>query len=746
MPLRRSLLTVLCLAIFGTVPTVAQEKDPFAEWDRLHAQQSQNAQQTQKSRLAEQTKRPSPTDTPAVVDKSVLDKPIVEKTSADKAIAEKPGEKASVTYFSASQPSTPTAESAKPKIAAAIPLREKTPTRVAVERLRAEVQAVKAEGVATANLPADSASIEISQKNAAKVSTVAMLDGESEQLRAQEIRNANFSNADEPARRNTIRPVADSSELTEDANSFEEFLGTARPAESNPAPGFDFGNDPEEETAEPLLGRQNTSAKRQPLNGPVERSGSPSPKSEEFGVSTPALPGVSSGPQSPGVTLQWVNHGGFNVGQMCDVELVVKNTSQSVVRSVMAEAVIPENVEVVEARPAAAEGAEMPTWTFGELQPGQSRSVMLKVIPQTRGDVRLDAYVRLTGTSSSQFSVQEPMIGVVVSGPSEIEVGQQVGYVVRVSNPGTGLANNVVIQAAIPEGLEHRNGSLLTIEIGTLNPGESRQARLSLTAVEGGDQQLAVRVLADGGLSDQTTTAVSVAEPQLAVVLAGPETPMAGRSEDYKLSVSNSGSVQSTNVRAKYIIPDGCTYVSADRGGKYIEVDNAVEWFVGTLQPNDSSDFIVTLKANDTGEVVHKAGVISERGQVTSCVLASEVVGTAVLNMKIAADHRELRVGQEIRWEATVRNSGTREATNVGISCELPAGFEFLDAEGPTKYIAENGVLIFRSIASIDPETDMKIVIHGRCTREGSQRLRLRVASESLTDALIGEESATVSR
>ena len=204
--------------------------------------------------------------------------------------------------------------------------------------------------------------------------------------------------------------------------------------------------------------------------------------------------------------------------------------------------------------------------------------------------------------------------------------------------------------------------------------------------------------------------------------------------------------MQSTNVRAKYIIPGGCTFVSADRGGKFVEVDNAVEWFVGTLQPNDSSDFTVTLKAGETGEVVHKAGVMSERGQVTTCILASDVIGTAVLNMKIAADHRELRVGQEIRWEATVRNSGTREATNVGVSCELPAGFEFIDAEGPTKYIAENGVLIFRSIGSIDAETDVKIVIHGRCTREGSQRLRLRVASESITDALIGEESASVSR
>ena len=99
--------------------------------------------------------------------------------------------------------------------------------------------------------------------------------------------------------------------------------------------------------------------------------------------------------------------------------------------------------------------------------------------------------------------------------------------------------------------------------------------------------------------------------------------------------------MQSTNVRAKYIVPAGFTFVSADRGGKYVEVDNAVEWFVGTLQPNDASDFTIVMKASETGEVTHKAGVISEHGQVTTCELISSVTGTAALDMKIVADHRE---------------------------------------------------------------------------------------------------------
>ena len=724
MPLRRSLLTALCLAIFGSVPAAnAQEKDPFAEWDRLHVPTPAKSKSAAgQGRVAAKSLQPA----------------------SDKTLAEKSVEKSSVTYFSSA--ASESADLVETKVSPAIPLREKTQTRREMELVRAKAPASDS---ARPHVP-DSLENAVTAKSndvpSNRTAKTQLSKAMTEQRHSGGVQNAAFSADLEASGSKTIRSVASSSEAAEDANPFEEFLDSADHAPKNETPGSNFDNTQEVESAEPLFNSRKAAEKNEAPTRTSTPGSSRSADSPEFTTGDATSAVTNSGPQSPGVTVQWINHGGFYVGQECSLELVVKNTSQTVVRSVMTEAVIPSNVEIVEARPAAADGAEMPTWTFGEMQPGQSRSVMLKVIPKTRGDVRLDAYVRLTGAASSQFSVQEPMIGVVVSGPKEIEVGQQVGYIVRVSNPGTGLANNVIIQAAIPEGLEHRSGSLLTIEIGTLNPGESRQARLSLTAVEGGEQQLAVRVIADGGLSDQTTTPIAVAEPQLALNLVGPKEPMAGRAEEYKLSVSNSGSVQSTNVRAKYVIPEGCTFVSADRGGKFVEIDNAVEWFVGTLQPNDASDFTVTLKATDAGQVVHKAGVMSERGQVTSCALASNVIGTAVLNMKITADHRQLRVGEEIHWEVKVQNTGTRAATNVGVSCELPAGFEFIDAEGPTKFIAENGVLIFRSIPAIDAESDTRIVIHGRCTREGSQSLRLRVASESITDVLIGEESASVSR
>ncbi len=573
------------------------------------------------------------------------------------------------------------------------------------------------------------------------------------------VKQADFDSHDFGASGSGVVRVSQSDEFEADTkssaeeNPFAEFLQQTSPSQKatrKAAPPVAFDEPAEDESAEELFSPKNARTKRPAAanaakpSTPVRSVSATNAKTATVSDSAITKKSENVGPQSPGVTVQWIRRGNFNVGQECAVDLVVQNTSKAVVRSVMTEAVIPSDVEVLEANPAPMDGSDTPTWTFGELKPGETRTIAMKMIPRQRGDVRLDAFVRMTGFSSAEFSVQEPMIGVAVTGPEVVEVGEQVGYVVRASNPGTGVASNVIIQAAIPEGLEHRSGSILSIEIGTLNPGESRQARLSLTAVKGGAQKLAVRAVADGDLRDETVAEVTVAEPKLKISITGPAEQLAGRTNDFKMVVANSGNVHSANVRAKYRIPEGFEYVSADRGGKYNKADHSIEWFVGTLQPDDTSEFKLTLRATEPGELLHQAGVISEHGQVTMCDYSTIVEGMAALDLKIVPSEKNLNNGDEVTWEVRIRNSGSRSATNVGMSCELPAGMELVEAHGPSEHIAENGVMVFRSLPSIDEDAEVVYSITAHCLRAGDHRLRLRIASESISEPLIGEESATV--
>ena len=449
------------------------------------------------------------------------------------------------------------------------------------------------------------------------------------------------------------------------------------------------------------------------------------------------------GPQSPTVTVQWVYHGDFNLGQECRCDVVVENTGRSTVRNVVTEAVVPDGIEVVAASPAPTTTAGTATWSFGEMKPGQVRKIELTVVPQRQGELQMDAFVRITGSASSNVTVRQPMIALKLDGPPSIEVGQMVNYTAVVTNPGTGEAKNVVIQAVVPDGLEHRRGKMLTIEIGTLNPGESRQARLSLTGTQGGEHQLAVRVIADGGLNDQQIDTVAIAEPRLNIGVRGPTRGMAAQATDYEVIVVNEGKVDSNNVRAKYRIPEGFDFVKADRGGKFNADENAIDWFVGTLEPGQMKNFNVTMQANAPGEFKHQVGVISEHGRMTMAEHLTAVQGNARLSLNVASTSRNVQAGGEVSFEIKIQNSGTTAAESVGLSCELPAGLELLDISGPSEFLADSGVVIFRALPSLAGGESAVFVVKTRCTRAGSHSARVRVASESIGKALIDEETVT---
>lgn len=453
------------------------------------------------------------------------------------------------------------------------------------------------------------------------------------------------------------------------------------------------------------------------------------------------MPAETSGPQAPSVSVEWQHHDELSVGQQCRCDLVVRNTGQSSVRNVLTDVAVPTGLQVVQADPEPNAVSGNAQWKIETLAPGEEQRIRLVVVPQEQGDVQLNAFVRLTAAVSSSRAVTQPLVAIKLEGPEQVEVGQQLAYTVHVTNPGTGTARNVTIQAAVPEGLEHRQGRLLNIDIGTLNPGELRRARLSLTATTGGTHELAVRVVADGDLTESWTQKVAVAEPKLNIGLRGPKVAMTGQSGTYELVVVNEGNVDSNNVRTKYKVPAGFSFESADAGGKYNAADQSIEWFLGTLEPNQVRQLKVTLKAVESGEARHQVGVISEHGRMTMAEHETHVEGFAKLDLQIASASPETAAGEESVFTLRIENAGSSSAANVGLSCELPPGLKLIDIAGPSEYIADSGVVIFRKLPEVAAGDVVEFRIRTRCERPGSHRLRARVASQSIQEPLIGEGS-----
>ena len=448
----------------------------------------------------------------------------------------------------------------------------------------------------------------------------------------------------------------------------------------------------------------------------------------------------ATGAQTPSVTIQWVKRSDINVGQECRCDLVVKNTGKVNANELTIDAYFPESVRLTGADPKPSSSQDHLTWDFDTLAPGQEKVIHISLIPNRRGELATTAYVRFTGLSSGLFNVAEPLLKVAVAGPSKVLIGESASQVVTVSNPGTGAAHNVTIEAVIPAGLEHVRGERVTIEIGSLNPGESRQIRLALAATVGGDQPLAVDAKADGGLRQAAKTIVNVIAPSLILAVKGPGLRYKGRNAVYKLDIANNGGAATDNVRVVHRIPEGFGFVDADKGGKYDSANRTVSWFVGRLEPGEKSLLNVKLSAIQLGSFVHQVGVISEHGARSEAKIETRIDGAASLVLEIVDLDDPVEVGTETAYEIRVHNSGTKAAGNVAVTCELPAGISLIGAKGPVQHIAENNLLVFRSLKQLPPGKTAIYQVHVRGTIGGNHRFRVRLTSDSVQQPLNTEE------
>ena len=460
---------------------------------------------------------------------------------------------------------------------------------------------------------------------------------------------------------------------------------------------------------------------------------------------------AAAGPQQPMAAMEWVYPAEMTPGAECTVQLIVRHSGSATLFGAVADVLCPADVELLETTPAAEQSADGElSWSLGSLRAGETREIALRIRPQSAGEQHLEASLSLSAAAVCRLNITEPDLALSVLAESDSELGQQTSVMVEVSNPGSGRAEDVVLVASLPEGLEHKSGAVVTIDIGTLNPGESRKARLSLTATAGGLQQIELKAAGAGELLAEATAKVNVAAPQLQLVLQAPDQEIAGQSGSYLLQLQNTGEVATSNVRARYVVPAGFEFVSADRGGRYLPAERCVEWFVGTLNSGEMTEFTAVLQAGRSGRSTHAVSAQTDFGQLASAEEVTEVEGSADLQLELAtasaggAAGSLLKAGQQTTLRVLIRNAGTEPARSVGMSCELPAGMTLIDVEGPSDYIAENGVLVFRSLPEIAAGRSAEFLLQVRCGRAGSHSSRIRVASASTAQPVIGELRAEV--
>lgn len=466
----------------------------------------------------------------------------------------------------------------------------------------------------------------------------------------------------------------------------------------------------------------------------------PAPRSE-----APVTTAVAEGDQTvtgtPAVSLRWEARGEVNVGQECTCVLVARNTSKVPARDVVVEAFFPRSVRLINAEPFPANTEDHLTWNFDTISAGEEKSIEIVLIPAKRGEMNTSATVRFTGTAATVLKVEEPQLKVAVKGTQSVEIGESATQTIVVTNPGSGVARDVAVVATIPDGLETASkGKQVELAIGALAAGETREIKLSLTAIGGGDQLLLVSAKGDGNLTSETETAIQVTAPKLDVAATGPSLRYVGRAAQYHITATNKGAAATNNVRVVHTVPDSFDFVRADKGGVYNPANRTISWFVGRIEAGQSQQLTCELTARTIGDHAHKVEAAGENGALASTTVPTKVDGTASLVVEIRDLEDPVEVKAQTTYEVTVRNDGSKPASAVALTCELPSGMELVTADGPTTAVVERGLLVFKPLSTISQGESQSFRVKVTSSVAGNLRFRTRVSSASVTEPLVAEE------
>jgi uncharacterized repeat protein (TIGR01451 family) len=501
--------------------------------------------------------------------------------------------------------------------------------------------------------------------------------------------------------------------------------GTAEKRPAEPAAADDSKNGGDVPPADPT----DTQGARRPPPAPRKPADQPAKSRQSVALSVEAV-----APET------------ITLGKPMSYELIVRNTGSDPAEDVVVEESIPPGTELKSADPEAAEAAAdgILTWRLATLPAGAERRIRLEVLPQKEGEFARSAVVRCLVRTGRSTRVTRPQLTLVKVGPRQAIVGETAAFLLKLSNPGSGPATNILLRDTLPAGLEHPAGSEIEYEIGTLAAGETRDVKLEVVARQAGEYVNKAEVVADDGLRATAEARLVVLEPMLALEHTGPGKRYLARMAKYTLTVSNPGSAAADHVVLTNELPAGLEFVEASDNGRHVADKNQVTWALAEIPAGGSKAVTMTLRAAKPGEQLNHAVAAAHGGLKAEADARTLVEGIPALLLEVVDTDDPVEVGAETTYEIRVLNQGSKPGTNIRLHVTLPPSLTPISAEGPATHRMRGQEVIFEPLRVLGPRADAAYYVRARGVKPANTHAAVKLESDQLEQPVHEEESTHV--
>ncbi len=451
------------------------------------------------------------------------------------------------------------------------------------------------------------------------------------------------------------------------------------------------------------------------------------------------------GPQTPSITIQKIAPPEVRVGQPATFQIKVRNVGQVPADNVLIRDEIPQGTRLIDTNPQAtqtSDGAIM--WQLGTMRPGDEVVASIQLTPVDEGQVGSVATVAFQASASARAKATRPLLEIEHTGPRQVLTGEPVKFAIRLSNPGSGAAAQVVLEEDVPPGLSHPKGPQLEYEVGTIQPGGTRHLELTLKAAQPGIVENVLVARAGGGLVAEHRIKLEVIAPQLRVRIAGPSRRYLDRKATFSVAVENPGTAPAQNVDLVANLPRGLQFVSTNNSGRYDPTAHAIRWSLEKLPAGQFGKVQFTATPTVMGQLKVRAEGKASAGLVDAQEHDLTVEGIAALLFGVADLTDPIETGGNTTYEIRVTNQGSKAATNIRFVAQVPAGMKPIRGDGPTNVRIDGQRVSFDPLARRAPKGEATFRIQVQGDDAGDHRFRVQMTSDEMTVPVVKEESTRV--
>lgn len=453
------------------------------------------------------------------------------------------------------------------------------------------------------------------------------------------------------------------------------------------------------------------------------------------------------------------------VGSTVEYVMEVQNPSNQAASNVAVALPIPDGYRLLRTDPPAEQVGPQVQWQFPLMAAGDRRSLAVRFQVERPGQYNVCATLVASGDAQFQQCASTTVPGaqppntstqpqpqpigqqldVRLTGPSQVDLGQNVTFTAVITNRGNQPATGLLIWAAFDAGLQHAVApSPIERSLSDLPPGQSRMVELTFRTLQAGRQCVRVEVSADGTSRVTANACVNVApagggNPRVEVRKTGPAMKEVGQDAEFAIEVRNTGDVGLTNLVIFDRYGPELRPVFATENHRLSEGSGyTLTWNVDRLPVGESVQLRVVCRCESAAvRTCTMAEVKADRNvnaadQACLAIRAPE----SMLTVSVVDLYDPVEVGQDVPFEIRITNRGATSATHVTVDVLLPPELSprRVGTGGETRNFEINGQTVqFPPFPELQPGQTITYRVRARAERPGNKvTVEARVSSDQL--------------